>query len=53
MNENLQDLINGIGALGEISGIMRDVLTENGFNRQEACYIVAMVISTVIEKGMK
>ena len=44
--KGLQEFINAVGSIGEISGLIRDSLVRSGFTREEACeavyrYIVA------------
>ena len=44
-NDPIQDLIMGMGALGEMAALMRDSLIKNGFTRKEACTIVSNYIN--------
>ena len=43
----IKELINGIGAICEIAGLMRDNLIRNGFTRKEACDIVGRYMSDI------
>lgn len=43
-NEKIKELKIAIGALSEMSGMLRDNLISNGFSREEACAIVSEVI---------
>ena len=52
MNEDpkamVQKMIDSIGALSEMAGILRDSLMQNGFTREESVGIVCeFVISTI------
>lgn len=49
-NDMLNDLITGIGAIGEIAGLLRDNLIKNGFTRKEACEIVQGFIRETFKK---
>ena len=47
MNEEIEKVINSLGAICEIAGFMREQLMNNGFTREEACsmtleYIIAL-----------
>jgi hypothetical protein len=42
--DDLKQLINGIGAICEMAGIIRDNLMKNGFTREEACAMTSDVI---------
>lgn len=44
-NDDLRNLINGIGAICEMAGVLRDNLIRNGFTREEACRMVTSVLS--------
>ena len=44
-NDDLKNLINGIGAICEMAGVLRDNLIRNGFTREEACRMVTSVLS--------
>lgn len=48
MSDKMTELLNSIGALAEMSGIMREQLIKNGFTRQEALIIVGGMISSLI-----
>lgn len=53
MNENngkLNEFIQAVGAMAEMSGLLRDNLIKSGFTREEACKIVATVISSALGK---
>ena len=43
------DLINAIGALCEMCGVMREMLMENGFTRKEAVALVGEYINTTMK----
>lgn len=47
---NVNDLINGIGAIAEMGAILRDALMKNGFTRQEAIVIVTESIAAAFTK---
>lgn len=47
----IKELINGIGAICEISGLMRDNLIRNGFTRKEACDIVGRCMSDIFRNA--
>lgn len=54
MNEKtnpIKELINGIGAICEIAGLMRDNLIHNGFTRKEACDIVGRYVSDIFRNA--
>lgn len=56
MNEDpkamVQKMIDSIGALSEMAGILRDSLMQNGFTREESVGIACeFVISTIIHGG--
>ena len=42
--DTLKQLINGLGAICEMAGIIRDNLMKNGFTRKEACEMASEVI---------
>ena len=44
-NEALKNLVNGIGAMCEMAGLLRDNLIKNGFTREEAVTIVRSFIT--------
>ena len=46
MNKEIQELLTAVGALGEMSGLLRDELIKNGFTRREAVSLVGNFIST-------
>lgn len=48
MNSELKLLIQSVGALSELLGIMRDEFVKNGFTRDEAVYLVGVILETVI-----
>ena len=47
----IKELINGIGAICEIAGLMRDNLIRNGFTRKEACDIVGRCVSDIFRNA--
>lgn len=47
-NKQLSDFINGIGAVAEMVGIIRDNLIQNGFTRNESCHIVGMILTGML-----
>lgn len=48
--EMLKGLIDGIGAIAEVAGVMRDSLITNGFTRKEACEMVSDFIIRTMNK---
>lgn len=51
-NDTLKNLINGIGAMCEMAGLLRDNLIKNGFTRDEAVAIVnSFIVETFSNKG--
>ena len=49
MKEELKLLLNGMGALGEMCGLMRDELMKNGFTRREAVSLVGNFIQVTFQ----
>lgn len=47
----IKELINGIGAICEIAGLMRDNLIRNGFTRKEACDIIGRCMSDIFRNA--
>lgn len=50
--DNLNSLINGIGAFGEVAGILVTSLTKNGFTRSEAVSMTKDILIKLITSGM-
>lgn len=48
MNGELKYLLQSIGALSELLGIMRDEFVKNGFTRDEAVYLVGVILESVV-----
>lgn len=48
MNGELKFLLQSIGALSELLGIMRDEFVKNGFTRDEAVYLVGVILESVV-----
>lgn len=51
-NDALNSLVNGIGALGEMAGMLVDSLSKNGFTRAEAISITKDILVEMIKPGM-
>lgn len=51
-NKEVEEFINGIGAIMEVSGIMRDQLIAQGFTRPEAVQMVGQFLNSVLTSGM-
>ena len=49
MNEQLKLLLDSIGGLAEMSGLMRDEMMRNGFTRREAVSLVQTFIKTIFQ----
>ena len=49
---NLNSLINGIGAFGEVAGILVASLTKNGFTRSEAVSMTKDILIELMKSGM-
>ena len=52
-NNNINSLINGIGAFGEVAGILVASLTKNGFTRSEAVSMTKDILIELIKSGMR
>lgn len=50
-NSNSDDVINAIGSLGEISGVLFQSLTDNGFASDQALFLVKEFIIATLEKS--
>ena len=48
MSDNLKNFINGLGAVAESSGILRDQLIRNGFTRTEAITLCRTYIQSLV-----
>lgn len=48
MNGELKFLLQSIGALSELLGIMRDEFIKNGFTRDESVYLVGVILESVV-----
>lgn len=51
-NDALNSLVNGIGALGEIAGMLVNSLAKNGFTRTEAVSMTKDILIELIKSGM-
>ena len=49
---NLNSLVNGIGALGEMAGMLVNSLAQNGFTRTEAVSMTKDILIELIKSGM-
>lgn len=49
---NLNSLINGIGAFGEIARMLITSLTKNGFTRSEAVSMTKDILIELMKTGM-
>lgn len=50
-NDALNSLVNGIGALGEMAGMLLKSLTQNGFTRSEAVSMAKDMMIEMIKMG--
>lgn len=50
MSDELENLINSIGALSELLGMIRDEFIKNGFTREESVYLIGVILETIIKK---
>lgn len=48
MSEKLKLLLQSIGALSELLGIMRDEFIKNGFTREESVYLIGVILESVV-----
>lgn len=48
MSDDLKDLLQSIGALSELLGIMRDELIKGGFTREESVYLIGVILESVV-----
>jgi hypothetical protein len=48
--DHLQDLINAVGSLAEIIGLMRDALLRNGFDDDDTIYLCGVYMEALIKK---
>lgn len=51
MSERLKLLLQSIGALSELLGIMRDEFIKNGFTREEAVYLIGVILESVVKNS--
>lgn len=51
-NDALNSLVNGIGALGEMAGMLVKSLVQNGFTRAEAVSMTKDILIEMIKTGM-
>lgn len=51
-NDALNSLVNGIGALGEMAGMLVKSLAQNGFTRTEAVFMTKDILIELIKSGM-
>lgn len=51
-NDALNSLVNGIGALGEMAGMLVKSLVQNGFTRTEAVSMTKDILIELIKSGM-
>lgn len=47
MPEKMQQFLNAMGMVGEMSALLRDNLMRNGFTREEACSMVGQVLREI------
>lgn len=52
-SNRIKELLNAVGALGELCGVLRDELIRNGFTRQEACMIISQVLAETFNPKKK
>jgi hypothetical protein len=48
LSDDLKDLLQSIGALSELLGIMRDEFIKNGFTREESVYLIGVILESVV-----
>lgn len=51
MDDQLRNLIEGIGSIAEMAAIIRDALIKNGFTRSEAVDIASNFITSIIRNA--
>lgn len=49
MSDELKNLLNSIGALSELLGVMRSKFEQNGFTREESVYLVGVILKAIIK----
>lgn len=49
MSDDLKKLLQSIGALSELLGIIREKFIKSGFSREESVYLVGIILKTMIE----
>lgn len=52
-NEQVKEMVNAIGSLGEICGIFLASLLKSGFTREEAILLVQHYITTTLMSGFR
>lgn len=48
-NSKMQEFLTAMGAIGEISALLRDILIKNGFTREEAVSIVSQIFAEMFK----
>lgn len=48
MSDELKNLLQSIGALSELIGIMRDKFIQSGFTREESVYLIGVILQSVV-----
>ena len=51
MDDQLRNLIEGIGSIAEMAAIIRDALIKNGFTRSESVDIASNFITSIIRNA--
>jgi hypothetical protein len=49
LSEDLRKLLLSIGALSELLGVMRDEFIKSGFSREEAVYLIGVILNTMVK----
>lgn len=49
--DGIKGFLDGLGAIAETVGFLRDRLMDNGFTREEACDICGIVIATMFKSA--
>jgi hypothetical protein len=49
LSDDLRNLLQSIGALSELLGIMRDEFIKSGFTREESVYLVGQILQSVVK----
>jgi hypothetical protein len=51
LSDELNNLLQSIGAMAELSGILREEFIKNGFSREEAVYLVGVIFNAVASQS--